>query len=370
MEKINSLNPQRKKNNKPKTEEEIEAAEQEIRKKSIPYEYQSKDFPIQVIKLRYDKTLIVPEYQRALVWDDKKQSKFIESLLLGVPIQPVFVATTEREGHLEIIDGSQRIRTINRFINGDLRLRGLEKLKSLNNFTFKDFDYSRQNKVENIDVRFHILTDKATPNVRADIFARINTTGQKLTDSQVRKGTFATNEFYKFILKMSSLSEFKTLYTGSKSNIDEGEPEELVLRYFVYADAYLEHKHDVRAFLDDYIQNRDNFSEEEKRQKEEQFKKMLSFVNDNFPYKFNKTSTGKAIPRVRFEAIAVGIHLALTVKPDLGKPAYMDWLDSDEFKNHTTTDASNNEGKLKERVEFVRDCLLGVKTKDMLNFNQ
>ena len=364
---IKKANRRISKSLKPKTVDEIDLAESEIREKSIPYEYQSKDFPVQVIRLRYDKTLIVPEYQRKFVWDDKKQSKFIESLFLGVPIPPVFVATTDKEGHLEIIDGSQRIRTIDAFINGKLILKGLEKLKSINGFSFNDFDYSRQNKFENIDIRFHILTDKATPNVRADIFARINTTGQKLTDSQVRKGTFATNKFYLFVLKMVNSENFKTVYTGNKKNNDEGEPEELVLRYFVYSDAYLSHKHDVRAFLDDYIQSKADFTENEALIREKEFIDMLAFIKKYFPHNFNKTASGNAIPRVRFEALSIGVHLALKEKISL-EPHYMDWLDSEDFKEFTTSDASNNEGKLKQRVEFVRDCLLGLKTKDMLKF--
>ena len=54
----------------------------------------------------------------------------------------------------------------------------------------------------------------------------------------------------------------------------------------------------------------------------------------------------------------MGIYLALKEKPDL-QVTNLSWLESDEFKYHTTSDASNNQGKLKTRIEFVRDCLLG-----------
>ena len=68
----------------------------------------------------------------------------------------------------------------------------------------------------------------------------------------------------------------------------------------------------------------------------------------------NATTT----PRVRFEAISVGVALALKEKPDLHIDN-VDWLNSEEFKELTTSDASNNEGKLVARVEYVRDKLLG-----------
>ena len=84
----------------------------------------------------------------------------------------------------------------------------------------------------------------------------------------------------------------------------------------------------------------------------------MSFVKNNFnpPY-FARKGRDNATPRVRFEALSVGVYLALKEKPDL-QVVDLSWLESDEFKYHTTSDASNNQGKLKARIEFVRDCLL------------
>ncbi|MCU0470284.1 MAG: DUF262 domain-containing protein [Arcicella sp.] len=378
-ENFNKLSTQlhpRKRKLAPKTAYELEVAEREIKDKSIPYEYQTKQIPLKVIKLDFEepenrgKSLIfIPDYQREFVWDETKQSKFIESLFLGVPIPPVFVAQTNEEGRLEVIDGSQRIRTVIRFLKNELKLRGLEKLKSLNGFYFNDFESPRQNKFNLIDMRFHVLTDKATAQTRADIFKRINTTSEPLTDSQIRKGEFANNAFYNFVLEMANSDRFKKdFYTGKDSKGNKGEHEELALRYFIYSESYLEHKHDVGSFLNGLIEKKEVFTDIEKMSKQDDFYKMLNFVERYFPHKFNKSQTGKAIPRVRFEAISVGVHLALKIKPDL-VPTYMEWLDSDEFDSNTTSDASNNEGKLKIRVEFVRDCLLNIKTKEMLNFS-
>lgn len=72
---------------------------------------------------------------------------------------------------------------------------------------------------------------------------------------------------------------------------------------------------------------------------------------------FAKTENAKSTPRVRFEALAVGVALALREKPNLSVTD-IDWINSEKFKEYTTSDASNNEGKLKLRVEYVRDQLL------------
>ena len=97
----------------------------------------------------------------------------------------------------------------------------------------------------------------------------------------------------------------------------------------------------------------------------------FGFVKEYFDNGFKKSKPSKSIPRVRFEAIAVGVNLALKESPNLESPN-LEWLFSEEFigkKSHTTSDASNNKKNLVGRIEFVRDCLLGKITKDKLTFN-
>jgi hypothetical protein len=250
------------------------------------------------------------------------------------------------------------------FISSKFTLKGLENLELLNDLKFSDLSISRQRKFKLINIRFNVITEEADLAVRADIFDRLNSTGEKLTPSQIRKGAFTNSDFYQFVLEMSKIPEsFKKL---PKKKLIAGEAGELTLRFFVYSDIYKEHKHAVAMFLNRYVQNKQstNFDRESLKSS---FLNMLSFVENYFPSGFNKTSTSKAIPRVRFEAISVGTHLALQEEPDL-IPEYMDWLDSKEFKKETTSDASNNQGKLARRIEFVRDCLLNTIKKDDLNY--
>ena len=84
---------------------------------------------------------------------------------------------------------------------------------------------------------------------------------------------------------------------------------------------------------------------------------MCEFVRNTFPFGFAKTQNATTTPRVRFEAISVGVVLALRINPTL-KVDNVAWIDSEDFEEYTTSDASNNQGKLKRRVEYVRDQLL------------
>ena len=350
------------------SDERKASIEQEIIEFSRPYKYDRHDFPIGVVIGKYapksdeeEQTLFVPNYQRDLVWKTEMQSRFIESLFLGVPIPPIFVSVMDSDGRLEIIDGSQRIRTIDNFISGKLKLKNLDNLKSLNGIKFKDLSIPRQRKFNLITIRFNVITEEADLAVRADIFDRLNSTGEKLTPSQIRKGAFASSDFYQFILEMSKIPDaFKDL---PEKKLKAGEAAELTLRFFVYADIYKDHVHAVAMFLNRYVQKKNgNFNQ---KQLISEFKNMLAFVEKYFPSGFNKTPTSKAIPRVRFEAIAIGTHLAIKEEPDL-VPSSMKWLNSKQFKKETTSDASNNQGRLASRIEFVRDCLLNkIKEEDL-----
>lgn len=353
----------------PLTEAAMHEIESQIRNRSIPYDYDTKEYPIEVIHLKFspsedqEQTLFIPEYQRALVWDKKRQVKFIESLFLGVPIPPIFVAVIDETGKLEIIDGSQRIRTISRYMKNELVLEGLEEIDSLNDTKFEDLIPARKRKFSNISIRFHVVTDKADLAVRADIFDRLNSNVKALVASEIRKGAFANNPFYQFIIACAQLPEFGELLPhGLRSD----EREELALRYFAYSETYQEFRHDVAIFLNRYVQQKqdDGFDEAALLAS---FNQMLSFVNQHFENGFLKTPGSTVVPRVRFESIAVGSHLALVQQPQL-VPADMTWLNSKEFKKLTTSDASNSRTKLMARIHFVRDCLLGVIGPDQLQY--
>ncbi len=89
--------------------------------------------------------IYIPEYQRDFTWDENRQSKLIESIVLGLPIPFIFVAENSNSSW-EVVDGSQRIRTLYNFVKNNLSLKNLESLKLLNNYKFNDLETSRKGK--------------------------------------------------------------------------------------------------------------------------------------------------------------------------------------------------------------------------------
>ena len=95
---------------------------------------------------------------------------------------------------------------------------------------------------------------------------------------------------------------------------------------------------------------------------------MVAFVSKHFPAGFRKEPKHKTVPRVRFEAIAVGAARALRETGQLSTVADpTEWLNSDAFKLHTRSDATNSKPKLLDRLYFVRDMLLGKEPSTMRN---
>ena len=100
--------------------------------------------------------------------------------------------------------------------------------------------------------------------------------------------------------------------------------------------------HNVNVFLDDYlIKNLETFDENKFRS---EFESMVKFTKESFSFGFAKLGKAKATPRVRFEAISVGVALVLREKPNL-KVTNVYWINLKEFKEYTTSDASNYTGQ-------------------------
>jgi len=348
-------------------QEDRDAAEAQIAEHHKIIDYDTREYPVEVIVDKYlkrleddDNDFFVPDYQRDHTWPDEHQSRFIESVLMGLPIPLLFMADVEgQEGRAEIVDGSQRVRTLARFMNNELRLSGLKRLTKLNGFTFADLPQIRQRRFGRHTMRMIELREGVDEEVRRDIFSRINTGSLKLNDMEVRWGV-SDGPFLKFVRACSEQPLFRQLAPLSDKAVKLREPQEFVLRFFAYLRDYKKFNRSVVGFLNDYLKDMEAFDADMEARCQDEWDKMLVFVKRHFPDGFSKHKGHVRTPRIRFEAISVGTALALRINPDL-IPASLAWLESPEFKNEMRSDASNSRPKVIRRIEFVRDQLLGMK---------
>ena len=330
-------------------------------------DYDIKEWPIEVLVEKFtngketdESEIFIPDYQRDMVWSARQQSRFIESILIKLPVPFIFagdVADGPRKGCLEIIDGSQRIRTLDNFLSGRLKLEGLTRLTSAMGMRFPDLSKPRQLRFKRSSVRVIELTEQADEDARREMFDRLNSGGSKLTSMEVRRGVM-DGPFMKFITELAKLEKFTALVPLNEKNAKRKEYEEIVLRYFAYLNNYQKFQKSVEDFLTDYLKEKNKeFSEQTKEEMRLEFERMLDFVETHFPNGF-KRQNYNTVPRIRFEAIAVGVSLALRENAGLKPADVTPWLESPEFIKHTRSDASNSRPKLINRIHFVRDNLL------------
>ena len=341
---------------KVKSPEEILAASSQLDEMRKEIDYDTRDYSIDFLvdQFRENEFFIPDEYQRQYIWKKNNKGLFIESVMLGLPIPFMFFADSD-DGRCEIVDGAQRTQTLEEFMDNGFRLTGLKKLTTLNGFYYRDLPEIYQRKFNKTTLRVVVLSEGTTPESRRELFNRINTAGRKAKSIEVRRGSYE-GPFMKFVEECAREPLFMKLCPITDNGRKRYEDLELVLRFFAYRDRYMTFKHSVDDFLDLYVEDvQHDFNSVEMK---DSFMRMLEFVEKNYPNGFKKGCDSRAIiPRVRFEAIAVGTSLALDDEPDLA-PRSMDWLDDEEFAFHTTTHASNSPQRVRGRIEYVRDALL------------
>lgn len=306
---------------------------------------------------------IAPAYQRQFRWDNERQSRLIESLLLGIPVPPLFMATNvdPQEGtRWEVVDGLQRLLSLTNFL-GDvdtrltarlegppLRLTGLEILHALDGQTADELPIDLRTGLEDRPIKVIVLNDKSDLQVRFDLFERLNTGGVRLTDHEVRESVYM-GEFVDLLTELAETNRFKRVVHLPKARQLDGTPQDFVLRFFAFHDRYQQFDHSVKDFLNDYCAEAAARPDIDRRRSE--FVQAFDLLTSSFPdgLKSRKGTT----PVNLYEGVAVGAALALDIQPALNPPKGTTWVASDELR-HFSTGATNDRNRVRGRIEFCR----------------
>ncbi|MET4659406.1 hypothetical protein ABID80_003122 [Streptomyces sp. PvP037] len=228
---------------------------------------QSLDFSFNELADMYSdgELIIKPDFQRMFRWSEGAQARFIESLLLELPIPPIFLI--ERDDRIyELIDGLQRFSSYLHF-RGQLKMDGeilpplvlsdCDIVKELNGHTYKDLPRALEIKLKRSYVRAEILRKESDPRLRYYMFKRLNTGGERLTEQEVRNATIRllSNDFNAFIVELSDDENFKECIDSVNENaILRKFDQELVLRFFALRNWGEKYKHEVADFLTEYME--------------------------------------------------------------------------------------------------------------------
>lgn len=253
------------------------------------------DLSFRELVQRYeDNELVKPELQRHYVWDRTEASRFIDSLLLGLPVPSIFLAQTKDE-KLLIVDGYQRIMTVYDYIRGifskDERVFRLARSDKINHRwrgkAFSELGEVEQRRIRNTTIHAIIFIQQQPDDDDTSlfqIFERINTSGRALLSQEIRN-CVAQGKFNNLLLQLNLDVKWRRLFGLSEPD-SRMRDTEFILRFFALSSHDFKgdrrEKISLKRYLDIYMKNHSNPVEEEIEIMRDRFTNAVELIYDCF----------------------------------------------------------------------------------------
>jgi len=223
-----------------------------------------------------------PDYQRNYIWDNKKASLLVESILLNIPI-PVIYASEEEDSSWNIVDGLQRLYSLKRFFENTFKLSGLDVLQELNGFKYEDLPAKAKRILNNGIIRIILIFHDSHPEIKYDIFMRLNTGSVRLKAQELRNCLYRGN--FNDLLKKLRMNKNLLKILKAKKPHKRMDDVELILRYFALSENYDDtnkkinnYKGKIKSFLNLYMNNNKNISDQKLKELENKFNNTIEKV--------------------------------------------------------------------------------------------
>ena len=237
---------------------------------TISYDY-SVEYIYELIKR--NKIILEVPFQRNMIWSREKSSLLIESIIMNVPIPPLYFAE-EENGDWLVIDGLQRLSSILNFYDNEFSLYKLEVMKELDTYKYKDLPPKSRSSLNDGLIRVNIIKKDSHPSIKYDIFMRLNRGAVTLNYQELRNCLYrgslndAVKELCSENLKYRKILREKTPHPRY---LDA----ELIIRYFAISDAIArddkgqvflrDYRGKLVTYLNEYMEQHKNCSEDEKQ---------------------------------------------------------------------------------------------------------
>jgi hypothetical protein len=345
------------------------------------------DLSVFDLRRRLGNEILIPApFQRKFVWNQRQASRFIESILLGLPVPGIFIYLKDKKQL--IVDGQQRLITLDRFLSGiwetKTRKQGGKDVQVTIPFELLDVDpvwegrvFKKLEKQEKDDGRPELEKDDrdeienylihATifrqdhPAVKDrsiyEVFERINTGGLRLSSQEIR----ACVSHGRFVLGLTEIAESESWSRIYGKRSPRLKDEELILRFFALYQSDDRYKRPMRVFLDDYL-------EENKDIDQKQFEALSTLLIDTLD--IFHASLGdrafrpeKALNAAVFDAMTVGCARRLQkgkITDTNGLAAAYQTLLGDETFKRVYQRATADEESVKSRIKLASDAFSGL----------
>lgn len=350
----------------------------------------------ELINLYKNNELIIrPEYQRLFRWSEAQKTALIESILLSIPIPPIFVAE-DKNGVWELVDGLQRVSTFISFFGElkgsgwtidyqeDIDRSGVEEeeeideengeetgeRKTINKWTLQEGGLVKSLKGFNIDnlptnlkinlkravCRVEILRGESSTSMKYELFKRLNSGGSKLTPQEIRNAIYrgVNPRLNELLLKVSQSTVFKSLTQLSSGKLNELYDQELVLRFFAFYKNAENVNENMEKFLNDFMEKTVKNASFEYDVYESLIMRVLELIYKIEDNKIFRNERNLFVPAY-FEGILIGVAQNIeTYAEDLEllKSKITQLKSDNDFKKYSGT-SSNSKSRIRNRLKRV-----------------
>lgn len=331
----------------------------------------------ELITMYEEDELLKPEFQRNYVWDKTEASRFIESLLMGLPVPSIFLANMENEKRL-IIDGYQRIMTVFDYVKRGIFSRDGKVFKLSNSNVinskwrgkaFNELDEVDKRRIRNTTIHAIIFEQKSPKDDDTSlyqVFERINTSGRALMPQEIRNCVYQ-GPFNSLLLKLNKHLSWRNLY-GSEHEDSRMKDVEQILRFFTIGSYDVKYSQatqiSLKKQLNIYMGSSASSNPEILREREDSFIKTMDFIFENYGENaFHNISTKESLTRFNpsiFDAIANATAYVLNKNPELkitdAAEKRQNLLNDERFKSFTserTTNISSINGRIALALRYL-----------------
>lgn len=308
--------------------------------------------------------IINPDFQRLYRWTDYQKTRFIESVIIGIPIPPIFVAE-DSQGRWEVVDGLQRLSTIFSFFGvlknmpekNNWMLGAGDMIQTLDGFTCDTLPLKIQLNIKRASFRIEIIKWNSQYDLRFELFNRLNTGGTPLTNQEIRNSLYRSisSKFNDYLKELSAYQNFVDVVDIPQEKIAQLYLEELVLRFL---SLYRNRQHVNKSialhmtnFMKQCVEN-DNFKYDQYSQI---FKKTFDILRRVGTGIFNSANRefSTAIYDTTTIGIAENIHLYSEKKPVVIKEKINEVKSDEVYQKMVRSGGNNSVQRVKKRLEFA-----------------
>ena len=329
------------------------------------------DFDVEGLVKRMKRgDIFVPEFQRGYVWPQQMASRFIESLLLGLPVPGIFLARENRSNRLIVIDGQQRLRTLAYFYEGffhqkaDSASRRIFKLTKVQP-EFEGCTYeslTEQDRIKLNDSIIHATVVKQESPKDGDtsmyhIFERLNNGGLKIAPQEIRTAIYHGN-MIDLVKRLNDYDNWRSIFGKKSLRLKD---EELILRFLALyydADSY---RQPMEEFLNKFAEKHTKAEQSFLNGAERLFKNTIDTVRDSLTDKAFRPE--RSLNAAVFDSVMVGLSRNLQGRPCDKKEAiqtpYHSLLENADYLRLISRSTSD-ENNVKERLRKAEKAFAGL----------